>query len=66
LDFLSPFSTVEHCTAGFLGALGRTPRQRSLLARIDRYGAQWLVPSPWNYIMIGVARKAQDAPDDQC
>jgi len=56
-SFLSPFSTVLYQTVGFLGALGRTPRQRAVFGRLDRLGVERCVPKEWRYIIIGLARK---------
>jgi hypothetical protein len=55
--FMSIFSSCEYFTLGFLGALGRTERQRRALGWLDRLLVARLVPAPWRYIMIGIARK---------
>ncbi len=55
--FLKPFRTVKFDTAGVLGALGRTERQRRVLSRFDRAGLSHIVPPSWNYIIYGVATK---------
>jgi len=57
LEFLSPFSMVNYTTVGFLGALGRNARQRTLLGRLDRLGFDRLISEAWHYIIIGVAHK---------
>jgi SAM-dependent methyltransferase len=56
LEFLSPFSSVRFITVGFLGAFGRSERQRAFLGGLDRLGVDRLVPRRWRYVMIGLAR----------
>ncbi len=56
-DFCSPYRTVQYTTFGFLGCLGRTEKQRTVLGRIDKALCKNLVPSRWHYIMAGVAIK---------
>jgi SAM-dependent methyltransferase len=56
LNLLSQFSTVDYRLGGFLGAFGRTERQRTLLAFMDHLLVP-LLPSRWCYIMAGVAYK---------
>lgn len=55
LNMLSGFERVEYSTAGFIGLLGRTERQRSLLARADSLLLDWAVNPTWNYVMFGAA-----------
>lgn len=57
LQFLSVFTDIRHITVGFLGALGRTERQRKILGVCDRFLLDCLVPARWRYIIAGVARK---------
>jgi len=56
-EFLRPFREVTLRTVGFLGALGRTRRQRQWLGGVDRLGLDALVPSAWRYLVCGVARR---------
>jgi SAM-dependent methyltransferase len=56
-EFLSPFSAVTYRTIGFLGAFGRSERQRGVLSWLDRYLISPLAPSSWRYIVAGVATK---------
>jgi len=56
-EFTAAFAEVKLATAGFLGALGRTEGQRSLLGRLDKAFIEKMVPQKWRYIAIGVARK---------
>lgn len=56
-ELLSAFSTVSFETAGFLGALGRSERQRRALARLDHVAVNAVVPPSWRYIAYGVAVK---------
>lgn len=56
-QFLQSFSGVELLTTGVMAALGRSERQRELLARIDRAGLNTVVPARWRYIAYGIARK---------
>ena len=56
-DFLSVFRDVQFGTTGFFGALGRSEPQRKLLATLDRFAANALVPPSWRYVIYGVARK---------
>lgn len=57
-DALREFESVEYSTAGFLATLGRSERQRQLLAGADSLVFDWAVPRRWNYVMFGIARKA--------
>jgi SAM-dependent methyltransferase len=56
-EFLAPFSKVKYRTIGFLGALGRTERQRAVLSWFDKHLISLLVPKSWRYIIAGVATK---------
>lgn len=55
--FLESFSEVREETFGFAGAFGRSERQRATLARLDIAGLDRAVPSPWRYIIAGVAKR---------
>ena len=55
-ELLVPFDRAEFSTVGFLGAFGRTERQRRVLGRLDRRFDR-AIPSSWRYIGIGVASK---------
>ncbi|HTV91365.1 MAG TPA: class I SAM-dependent methyltransferase [Verrucomicrobiae bacterium] len=57
LGFLRPFSRVQYGTTGFLGALGRSERQRRAFSVVDRLLLNAIVPKSWRYIMYGVATK---------
>lgn len=48
---------LEYTTGGFLGAFGRTERQRRFLGKLDRAIMQRITPTSWHYIYFGVARK---------
>ncbi|MGY0217465.1 class I SAM-dependent methyltransferase [Endozoicomonadaceae bacterium StTr2] len=49
----SPFSTVYTDTYGFLSLLGRSEKQRSILAFFDKIFCR-LTPKKWHYILFGV------------
>ncbi len=53
-DLFAPFAQVEARTTGLLANLGRSERQRDLLARADSVLAP-LVPASWRTIRYGVA-----------
>ena len=55
--FFALFSDFRYTTVGFLGALGRSPLQRTILGKLDRAIADKLVPDSWRYIIIGIAKK---------
>jgi SAM-dependent methyltransferase len=54
-----PFASYQHETVGWLGAFGRTERQRRALGYLDRLLCQRLrlIPAAWRYIVVGIARK---------
>ncbi|MEU9389988.1 hypothetical protein AB0D86_08290 [Streptomyces sp. NPDC048324] len=54
---LSPFTHVDVAAFGVLGLLGRTERQRDVLAAVDRTACESLVPRDRRHIVAGVARK---------
>lgn len=56
-ELLAPFAMVRYTTAGFFGAWGLTDGQRRASGAIDRFLCRWLVPSAWQYVMVGVATK---------
>jgi SAM-dependent methyltransferase len=56
-EFLSPFSSVQYRTVGFVGAFGRSELQRNALAVLDRTILTQIIPETWRYIVVGVARK---------
>lgn len=56
-DFLNVFRNVQFGTTGFFGALGRSEKQRRMLATIDHLGVNAIVPPSWRYVIYGVARK---------
>lgn len=56
-EFLGQFSKVTYRTIGFLGAFGRTEKQRDVLSWFDKYLVGPLVPKNWRYIVAGIATK---------
>ncbi len=56
LDLFSQFSHCEYQTHGFLGAFGRSEKQRSVLGKMDRL-AEKMVPAGMRYILVGVCKK---------
>jgi hypothetical protein len=54
---LEPFASVRCITAGFLGTRGATDRQRRVSGAVDAFLCRWVVPSRWQDVLIGVARK---------
>jgi SAM-dependent methyltransferase len=55
---MAPFESWTYATAGFVGLIGRTERQRRILGRLDTLIFDRLVPAAARYIVMGVARKA--------
>jgi SAM-dependent methyltransferase len=55
-EMLSDFTHVDFFTTGFLGAWGRTERQRAFLAKLDNK-ILCVVPESKRYIVIGIAEK---------
>jgi SAM-dependent methyltransferase len=56
-EFLKPFSRIQYDVLGFAGAFGRTERQRSILALLDKVFFNYTLPDSYKYIMVGVATK---------
>jgi len=56
-EFLTPFSNVEYRTVGFAGAFGRNELQRNCLGLLDQTLFDYVAPSNWRYIIVGVAKK---------
>lgn len=54
---LRKFRDVEMFTTGFLGTFGRNESQRRFLSLFDEAIFNHLVPSNWQYIIYGSARK---------
>jgi hypothetical protein len=54
---LEPFTAVSYTTAGFLGAWGANDAQRRLTGAVDAFLCRHLVPSQWQYVIVGVAIK---------
>ena len=50
------FDNIQYETIGFLGACGRTERQRKLLGKIDTF-IKFFVPVNKRYIIYGIAEK---------
>jgi SAM-dependent methyltransferase len=57
-DLFGSFAHVEADTTGVLANLGRSWRQRELLARTDAVLCR-LVPSSWHYMVYGVCTKGR-------
>lgn len=55
---MAPFESCTYATAGFVGLIGRTERQRRALGRLDTLILDRFVPAAARYIVMGVARKA--------
>lgn len=55
-DVFSSFTSIDYITVGFLGAFGRSEKQRTFLGKLDR-AFEKLIPLKKRYILIGVARK---------
>lgn len=56
-EFTSGFRYGDIRTTGLIAQLGRTERQRNLLARLDQGLFNHIVPADWNTIAYGVAIK---------
>ena len=56
-ELLAPFDEVAYDTTGFLGAFGRSERQRDILGALDQALIAKLVPKRWRYVGFGIARK---------
>ncbi len=56
-QYLSPFSTVDFHTTGFLATLGRNENQKRLLALADQWLFNYTTPASWKYIAYGTAVK---------
>ncbi|MEJ6981359.1 class I SAM-dependent methyltransferase [Pedobacter sp. P351] len=52
----SEYRSIEYTTVGFLGCLGRTENQRTVLGKIDTV-LDKLLPGKYKYIAIGIAVK---------
>jgi ubiquinone/menaquinone biosynthesis C-methylase UbiE len=54
-----PFASYQYEVVGWLGAFGRTERQRQALGYLDRFLCQrlHLIPTAWRYIVVGIAWK---------
>lgn len=57
-EFLRQFATVQMRATGVIGVLGRTERERNLLARVDNWVLNRLCPDEWKYLVYGVAVKS--------
>jgi SAM-dependent methyltransferase len=55
--FLNEFKDVDYRTTGFLATFGRTEKQRSFLAKLDKLIMNPILPKKWKYMMYGVAKK---------
>ena len=56
-SLMKDFSSVEIEATGFLSALGRSERQRNLLAATDQLLLNNVLPENWKYIAYGIATK---------
>jgi hypothetical protein len=54
---LNEFKDVDYRTTGFLATFGRTEKQRSFLAKLDKLIMNPILPKKWKYMMYGVAKK---------
>jgi len=50
------FNSFEYQTRGFLATFGRSEKQRSFLAKIDKL-LKPIIPKSWQYILLGTIRK---------
>jgi ubiquinone/menaquinone biosynthesis C-methylase UbiE len=57
-DLFASFAHVQAGTTGLLANLGRSPRQRMVLARADEVLCR-LAPSSWHYMVHGVCTKGR-------
>jgi SAM-dependent methyltransferase len=57
-EFLRQFTTVQMRATGVIGVLGRTERERNLLARVDTWVLNRLCPDECKYLVYGVAVKS--------
>lgn len=55
--FLKDFNKTHYQTTGFLAAFGRTEKQRSILAKLDKLVMNPISPKKWNYMIYGIAKK---------
>jgi hypothetical protein len=56
-EFLTPFSSFELKTTGFLGTFGRSESLREILSKIDNLFLNKIVPECWKYIIYGIAQR---------
>lgn len=56
-SLLKDFNKVEIMATGFLGAFGRSEKQRNFLAKIDELLFNKICPDSWKYISYGIAEK---------
>lgn len=56
-SLLQPFHKYSLHTCGFLAAMGRTEKQRNLLALADAVLFNKICPAEWHYIAYGIAEK---------
>lgn len=56
---LSPFESATLSTAGTIGLLGRSERQRAALGAIDRRVLDHIGGDRWRYVVFGVATKGR-------
>ncbi len=56
LDLFDKFSECNYSTHGFLGAFGRSEKQRKVLGKADKL-VEKMVPSGMRYILVGTCRK---------
>jgi SAM-dependent methyltransferase len=56
-SWLSPFESLELRQFGTFALLGRSPRQRHVLALADRIVLDRVTPKGWRYVVAGCAQK---------
>ncbi|MDF1549837.1 MAG: class I SAM-dependent methyltransferase [Bacteroidales bacterium] len=56
-DIFTPFKTLKFETKGFVGAFGRTEKQRNILSNIDKLVFDKIISEKKRYIIYGVAIK---------
>lgn len=57
--FFDDFSECKINTTGFLSTFGRSEKQRTILAKIDRFILP-IIPQKWNYLGYGIAKKEHE------
>ena len=55
--FMKDFSSCDIKSTGFLGAFGKTEKQRNIFANADKIAFNKICPDNWKYIGYGIAMK---------